>query len=306
MVKKIFYALVIIVLLFIGVHRFLSLQSKSIDGIASIFIYPFLLLQHTFVHPLQAWWHQRASYKELNTLLQSSLEHVESLQNQLIEAKSLLNYKEATKELTNFAERYKTDKAVLAQVLFKSFGDRMQMGAPEEKDADRPLHFFLIDAGKNKGIVPNMIAVYKNCLIGRVTDVYPYYSKVTLITDKLCKVAAYCSKNGVQGIHEGVNDSLHTRLTFVNHLDTVEEGDMVISSGEGLIFPRGFGLGYIAKCEAENFSQAITVKPLLDLSRISYCYILQKGAELKEESKAEGVSLPPTLPEVPKEISLKL
>ncbi len=303
MVKKVFYALIIIVLLFVGVHRFLSLQSKSIDGIASVFIYPFLVLQHTFVHPLQGWWQQKASYKELNSLLQSSLEQVENLQKQLIETKSILSYKDGTKELTDFAQRYKTDKGVLAQVLFKSFGDRMQTEVVEEKDTDRPLHFFLIDAGKNKGIVPNMIAVYKNCLIGRVTEVYPYYSKVTLITDKLCKVAAYCSKNGVQGIHEGVNNTLHTRLTFVNHLDTVEEGDMVISSGEGLIFPRGFGLGYIASCEPESFSHAITIKPLIDLSRISYCYILQKGAELTEESKVEDTSS--TLPEPPTEIPLK-
>ena len=39
-----------------------------------------------------------------------------------------------------------------------------------------------------------MIAVFKDCFLGRVVEVYPWYSKVLLITDPGCKVAVYAPK----------------------------------------------------------------------------------------------------------------
>ena len=68
-----------------------------------------------------------------------------------------------------------------------------------------------------------MIAVFKDCLVGRVVEVYPYYSKVILITDPTCKVAAICTSTNVKGIHEGMLSLTTTKLSFVNHLEEVKK-----------------------------------------------------------------------------------
>jgi cell shape-determining protein MreC len=300
MIKKVLYGIGILLFFFIGLNKFLAARGSSLDALSSSFMYPFLVMQRAIIHPVEVWWYTRVSYTELLGLLEKYINRTEDLQKQVIELQSTLDYYSQTEEVQRFKERYKTDKAVLAQVLFKSFGERAHKA--QASDTTEPLHFFLLDAGENKGITSDMFVAYKNCLVGRISEVYPYYSKVILITDALCKVAAYCAKTGVQGIHEGAYRTDATQLTFVNHLKIIEEGDLVISSGEGLMFPRGFGLGYIRTCKPEGFSHTILVKPLVDLSSITYCFIMHKGAECKEEEakeKKNDLSLPPPPTEIP-------
>ena len=150
----------------------------------------------------------------------------------------------------------------LTNIIFKQFSDE---------------HFFLIDLGKHKDIVVNMAVVYKNCLVGKVVEVYPFYSKVLLITDPMCKVASYCSKTGAAGIYQGTRKLDFGSLTHVDHLAKLKVDDQLFSSGEGLIFPRGFCIGEIDTFRDTGVHYEVTVKLLVDLTKLSYCYVLQKG-----------------------------
>jgi rod shape-determining protein MreC len=70
-----------------------------------------------------------------------------------------------------------------------------------------------------------------------------------------------------------------TAFMHVSHLAQLKEDDLIISNGKGLIFPRGFGLGRISAFHEDGLHYAVTVKPLLDLSTIDYCYLIKKGDE---------------------------
>jgi cell shape-determining protein MreC len=61
----------------------------------------------------------------------------------------------------------------------------------------------------------------------------------------------------------------------VSHLDTLKEGDLVISQGEGLIFPRGFGLGRVKSYELDGVQYHVTIEPLLDVSTLTFCLLLK-------------------------------
>ena len=178
---------------------------------------------------------------------------------------ALLHYDHDIKELADFKKRYEESHGHIAQILMKHFSDQS--------------HFFLIDIGTRQGIKPDMVAVYKNCLIGKVAEVYPFYSKVVLITDKTCKVAAYCAQTHASGIHEGSNQSEQTMLNHVSHLSVMKEGDLILSSGEGLIFPQGFALGNVMSCKPNGLLYTVHVEPLVDMHALAYCLIIQKGAE---------------------------
>lgn len=256
------YFLVLIVLFFV-VHRLLYVSSNVVDRGASLLLYPVVKLQHVIVSPLQKFFKKRKK----NSLLQDKIaflqEQNENLLAENIELQALHEYFEKTKELIKFREKYAVQDTSLAHIIMKQFSEYEQS--------------FLVDCGSMHGISVDMVAVYKNCLVGRVTHVYPYYSKVILITDPGCKVAAYCRNSKARGIHEGCNKKKETLLQFVSHLHQLKENDLVISSGEGLIFPQGFCLGRIHSFEPEGLYYKIFIKPMLKFKDIEFCYLIKKG-----------------------------
>ena len=222
----------------------------------------FLVLHSHVTQALQNFFAQRATSSQLRATVQDLEAQLITTQAKLIAVESQLDFVKDTEEVRQFAERYETEKAQLVHVLVKQLNDQQQC--------------YLVDAGSNQGITVDMVAVHKNCLLGRVAIVYPTYSKIQLITDAGCKVAAFCGTTQAQGIDEGRNDSHETVLNFVSHLETVIVGDLVISSGSGLVFPRGFMLGSIKDAQIDGLYYAITVIPPIDLSTIEYLYLIKK------------------------------
>ncbi len=267
MLKKSIIGISVLFFLFMGLSRFLGIGEGGIETGSSVLLYPFLRVQKVLLTPYEQWKASRQSVKALLRDLENSLQAQEKLQQEVIHLKALVHYTENSQEIRDFLERYTHSSARIVRVLLKNFDG---------------FHFFLIDGGTSQGIEKDMIAVYKDCLIGRVTEVYPYYSKVVLITDRTCKVAAYCPQTNTQGVHEGINLLDLTLLNYVNHLDQVKEGDMVLSSGEGLIFPRGFGLGRVKQREYDGLQYSITVTPLVDFKNIHYCALVSHGVLLSD------------------------
>ncbi len=140
--------------------------------------------------------------------------------------------------------------------------------------------------GSSQGIKKDMVALYCNAIVGRVTQVYPWYCKVCLVTDADCKIAALClssvalakvgPEKGVSGIHEGINDSLYTAMRYISHLESVNVADDVLSSGEGLIFPKGFALGKVVAADKGELFYTITIQPALNFHTLRYCTLIAK------------------------------
>jgi len=258
MIKKGLTSIIILGILFVGLSRLLGLSDGGVESVASYVAYPFLRLQKMITQPYISWQKRRCITKNLLVELEGLMKERNSLVKELIALKGLQRYQAETQDMRDYLKRYDTSSSVVAPILLKNFsgGD-----------------FYLIDAGENFGITKDMIALYNNNLIGKVTEVYPSYSKVSLVTDPHCNVAAYCASNGVKGIHHGLNQG-RTTLSYVDHRDEVHKGDLVLSSGEGGLFPRGFALGKIAHADSDGYSRSILIKPLVDLKGIDYCCIV--------------------------------
>ena len=238
------------------------------EHLTSYIMYPVLVVQHKIVTPIKHYFERNRSRKEMEELLQALQHEREELLAQNVQLNAMVSHYEQTKELVEFKKQFESVEARLSQVLVKHFSDQT--------------HYFLIDKGSKAGIAPDMVAIYKNCLLGKVVEVYPQYSKVLLITDKMCKVASYCAHTQASGIHEGNNNEMLTGIRYMSHLAEVEPDDLVLSSGDGLVFPKGFALGKIKTCNSEGLFYDVSVEPLLDVRKIEYCFIIQKGAVLSE------------------------
>jgi len=89
-------------------------------------------------------------------------------------------------------------------------------------------------------------------------------------------VAATCANTHTCGIHEGTNTDT-TMLSYVSHLSPMQIGDLVLSTGQGLVFPQGFGLGRVTSSYVNGLHLTIELQPLLNLHEIHYCAILAIG-----------------------------
>ena len=229
------------------------------------------------------------SYAELQRIslvdaaYKSVVQERDDLQAQLLELEATRNFSQETEEIRLFKDQYKNSAAVLVRVLMRQSGSGGS--------------FFLVEGGMNKGIHKDTAVVYKNCLVGKVVKVYPCYSKVVLISDPICKVAAYCDATGTQGIYQGSDVELFGALTHVGHLSELQEGDRVFSSGEGMIFPRGFGIGTVSSFikNEGDMQYTIAITPFLDFSTVDYCYVLKKEALVNENDPSSPSNFIKTL-----------
>ncbi|GMU19832.1 MAG: hypothetical protein AMXMBFR12_10230 [Candidatus Babeliales bacterium] len=246
------------------VYRSCMHPGGVIERCGSIIVYPMLVVQHKIVSPLKSYFQNRKTVAELEQQLADLQEQHHIMLAQNIELHGMISYAQDTQELIEFKKQYDFSTAVLSQVLVKNFSEQA--------------HFFLIDKGSNVGVAKDMVALYKDCLIGRVVEVYPRYSKVMLISDQSCKVAAYCAQSKATGIYQGDNQEWNSRLNHVSHLAQLEPGELILSSGDGMIFPRGFGIGKVKSFQNDGLFHHVVVEPLVDLHAINHCYLVQKTA----------------------------
>lgn len=250
----------------LGIASFnMLLKCIPVRDVVSVLIYGCVRVQSFFAQPIVSLCNSMRSMKVLREDIERLTIHNQQLTAELIALQGKQEFIHETKELIEFQRRYDEYYKILAQVLLKQFS---HYG-----------HFFLLDVGSKHGVVPDMIAVVKNCLIGRVSEVFPYYCKVTLITDRACKVAVFCAKMKTEGIYEGSSADQAGQLAHVSHFEKLEQNDLLITSGQGLVFPRGFGVGKIECFQVHDVYHQVIVKPLLDLGAVSYCYLMRKGTE---------------------------
>jgi rod shape-determining protein MreC len=235
---------------------------STVGALSSCLVYPFLRIQQCIIAPIKVWLGRRVTIQELEKIVELIQKENDVLVAENISLKAMRYYADETSELRDFNKRYMLKKGRIVHVLARHFSPNNQ--------------FFLMDAGSRHGIKKDMIAMYCNCIVGRVCEVYPWYCKIYLITDAECKVAAMCEQTGASGIHEGLNDNTHTVLRHVSHLEKITSNSLVLSSGEGLIFPSGFALGKIASVRKGDLFYSIDVKPILDFNALSYCTLIAK------------------------------
>lgn len=250
--------LAIVALLIVLVLRSSDWQTR----ITAYLSYPFITAQHWFSEFKKHRADERVSRDLLVKQLHGMIAERDMLLRQLIERESTARYASDSCEVREFRSRFHLERGRIAQILLIS-----QTPAA---------HFMFISSGSSSGIEPDMVVLANNALVGRVSAVYPHYSKVQLTTDKNCRVSAVCAKTGARGIHEGINNEKTTRLSFVSHFDKVEPGDLVVSQGAGLVFPRGFALGKVKSVATSGVFHVVEVEPVVDLAKVDFCLVVRR------------------------------
>lgn len=98
----------------------------------------------------------------------------------------------------------------------------------------------IISVGNADGVAPRMPVIAAEGLAGRVTDVGSGSARIMLITDANSRVPVKVLRTGWTGLAVGTGGA---RLDFVYDLasgtDRLREGDRLVTSGDGGLFPPG-------------------------------------------------------------------
>ncbi len=224
-------------------------------------MYPVLVSANFCARPLR-WMGQRWADAHANASRFAGLrEENEYLKFQNAKLTASLDFQNRSQELFDFQRRYDLKNAPQARILSRCLTDKCE-------------HSLLVSGGKNKGVSPGMTAVYKFQIIGKVVQVFDHYCKVLAISDPGCKISAHTATGLLNGITEGQCIKNQCVMRHVDKHANVMLGDIVLSSGSGLVVPEGFCIGKIESKHDDLTEGILTLTPLIDLESIEICSLI--------------------------------
>jgi len=113
---------------------------------------------------------------------------------------------------------------------------------------------------------------------GEVVNVTLHTSRLLLITDYDCRIAAIDQRSRVRGILVGQGHGICS-LKFVQNGKDIKVGDVIVTSGLDGVFPKGFLLGKVVSISpsaTHGLFQRVIVKPFVELNYINWVGVVLK------------------------------
>ena len=150
------------------------------------------------------------------------------------------------------------------------------------KDPSQWFKTLIIDRGSSDGVENGMPAVTVEGIVGQVVNASPHYAKVLLANDPNSAIDAILQTSRVQGIIKG--NGAGYDLYYVLKNAEVVQGDEVVTSGLGSVFPKGLLIGRVSSVtkSRRGMFQSITVEPATNFSQLEQVIIIMKKASLAE------------------------
>jgi rod shape-determining protein MreC len=104
----------------------------------------------------------------------------------------------------------------------------------------------LANAGYEKGVKVGHPVMSENGLVGRVIGVTDGASRVLLTTDTASKIPVMIDRTNARAILQG-DGGPNPKLDYLRGRNAVQEGDRVMTSGDGGVMPRGLPVGTAVK-----------------------------------------------------------
>ena len=124
-----------------------------------------------------------------------------------------------------------------------------------------------INAGSNDGITKGTAILDSRGIMGQITRVYPGYSIGLLITDSNHAIPVQVLRSGVRTIATGSTSTGKLQLQYLPPNSDIKVGDLVVTSGLGLLFPPDFPVATVEKIshKAGRLFATIEARPIAKL-----------------------------------------
>jgi len=153
-----------------------------------------------------------------------------------------------------------------------------------------------IDKGAADGVFVGQAVIDADGLFGQVVEVAQFTSRVMLLVDASHAVPVQVNRNDIRSIAAGTGRMDRLELEYVPVTADIREGDLLVSSGLGGHFPRGYPVGKVVSVvvdPTQPYAQ-VTARPLAALDRSRHVLLVyEPDAEVNEANAAEPAAAGP-------------
>jgi rod shape-determining protein MreC len=193
----------------------------------------------------------------------------EQLREQVRQLENAGKENEELRELMNLKKKYDTRNSKVAQIIAKEPGIWFDT--------------FTINKGANDGIERDMVVLTHKGLVGRVSEVLDYSSKVVSILDVSNQVSARLTKTGDLVTTRGDMNLKNKGLLTINYITSdipISQGDVIETSEIGGIYPGGIFIGNVEELQKDNstsLNKYAIVKPGVDFKNLKEVLVISGG-----------------------------
>ncbi len=198
------------------------------------------------------------SLRDTNRMLN---QQIITLRAQVREVEALIQENQRLREMLDFKDTHSEFDLIGCSVVGKS--------------PDNTSSIFIIDKGSGGGIVKNMPIVTSEGLVGQVIEVGSNWAKVLPLNDQRSSVSILINRTRDTGILKG---DISFELTgSISPEAAVVEGDDVVTSGMGGIYPKGLFVGKITQIRTGDgqLLKDIKVEPAVDFNKVEEVFVLK-------------------------------
>ena len=188
------------------------------------------------------------------------------LQNKLLEYDKLKEENDRLREVLNF-KNSKDNYSYVGTNIIGYSGESFSNG-------------YIIDKGENDGILKGMVVISDKGLVGQVTSTGSNWAIVeSLLNENIAVSVMVNSTRETTGILEGYVTRSNSGLTKVTNLpldSEIKEGDVIVTSGLGQIYPKEIRIGEVISVESDEIKSMKTaiVKPYVDFDKLEDLFII--------------------------------
>ena len=149
-----------------------------------------------------------------------------------------------------------------------------------------------IDKGANSHVSVGQAVIDADGLFGQVVEVAAATSRVMLIADASHAVPVEVNRNNFRSIAAGTGKLDELELEYVPITADIQVDDLLVSSGLGGHFPRGYPVGVVTKVIADPkvpYAQ-VKVRPLASLDRSRHVLVVFVKDQPTEDASSAGAA----------------
>lgn len=187
---------------------------------------------------------------------------------------------ELTKEVDLAREALQENERLKALLSFRE-GARDDYLAARVLSADprSPWGVVWINVGRRHGVQLSAGVVTPSGVVGKIIELAEPASKVKLLTDAESGVGALVQRSRAVGVVMGRGDGT-LEMRYLNHLDDVKEGDVVVTSGLDGIFPRGLVIGTVTSVQTlPDLQKEALVEPAVAVKNLEHVLVSSQPSD---------------------------
>ncbi len=147
-------------------------------------------------------------------------------------------------------------------------------------------HQIVINKGTIHDVYEGQSVLDDTGIVGQIVEVSTTNSRVLLISDITHAIPVRVARNNVRLVVSGTGALNELALEHVPHSADLQEGDVLVSSGLGKVFPEGYPVAKIKtiiRDESKPFAK-VTATPSAQLDRLKFLLLLWPEDSAPEEA----------------------